>query len=68
MSYHACCTSSDSHHILCMQFMLSFVQDNQTALHRASSSGHDEVVKILLEAKVAVNAKNIVSALANSDI
>ena len=36
-------------------------QDNQTALHYASDSGHDEVVRVLLAAKAAVNTQDKVS-------
>ncbi len=41
-------------------------QDNQTALYQASSSGHDEVVRVLLAAKATVNTQSKVSFFANT--
>ena len=37
------------------------VQENSTALIKASKNGHDEVVRILLAAKATVNTQNKVS-------
>ena len=39
----------------------TFVQDHATALHLASSNGHDEVVEVLLAAKATVNTQTVVS-------
>ena len=46
---------------------LDSVQDEFTALHVASSYGHCEVVRMLLEAKADVNMKNNVSESCSSD-
>ena len=52
---------------LCV-FTCSFsVQDGFTALHAASSEGHCEVVRMLLEAKADVNMENNVSESCSSD-
>ncbi len=40
---------------------ITSVQDEGTALHRASENGHCEVVRMLLEAKANVNIKTNVS-------
>ena len=45
---------------------LDSVQDGLTALHAASSEGHCEVVRMLLEAKADVNMKNNVSESCSS--
>ena len=37
---------------------LFLVQVNSTALHKASSNGHDAVVRVLLAAKATVNTQN----------
>ncbi len=42
-------------------YIFTLIQDNATALHAASNNGHDEVVRVLLAAKVAVNTQNKVS-------
>ncbi len=44
--------------IMCI---FTLIQDNWTALHIASSNGHDEVVSVLLAAKATVNTQNTVS-------
>ncbi len=41
--------------------IFTLIQDNSTALHAASSNGHDEVVRVLLAAKATVNAQTKVS-------
>ncbi len=38
-----------------------YTQDNQTALHLASSNGQDEVVRVLLAAKATINTQDKVS-------
>ena len=37
------------------------VQENSTALIKASKNGHDEVVRVLLSAEATVNTQNKVS-------
>ncbi len=38
-------------------YIFTLIQDNWTALHVASSNGHDEVVRVLLAAKATVNTQ-----------
>ena len=52
---------------LCVFTCSFFVQDGFTALHAASSEGHCEVVRMLLEAKADVNMKTNVSESCSSD-
>ena len=42
-------------------YIFTLIQDNRTALHAASSNGHDEVVRVLLAAKATVNTQSKVS-------
>ena len=41
--------------------MFPHMQDGQTALHRASSSGHTDVVKLLVDSGAQINIKDKVS-------
>ena len=42
-------------------YIFTLIQDNTSALHAASSNGHDEVVRVLLAAKATVNTQSKVS-------
>ena len=44
-----------------VMYIFTLIQDNVTALHAASSNGHDEVVRVLLAAKATVNTQDKVS-------
>ena len=43
--------------------LLSIIQDGRTALMKASSEGHTEVVKVLAEAKADLNITNQVNLI-----